>query len=86
MDPGSGKAGIEALPYAPSEREVNEVVSCEVGELHPAAIGQWVGGFADKDHGLAHQLTQRDKLGPWRGDRDEGQVHLAVGDRGQMPG
>ena len=86
VNAGSGEAGIEAPSYSPSGREMDEVLSGEVGEFHLAAICQWVSGFADENHGLAHQLTQRDQLRPWRGDRDEGQVHLAVGDSGQMPG
>ena len=86
VNAGSGEAGIEAPSYSPAGREMDEVVSGEVDEFHPAAIGQWVTGFADENHGLAHQLTHRYQLRPWRRGRDEGQVHLAVGDSGQMPG
>jgi NADPH:quinone reductase-like Zn-dependent oxidoreductase len=77
-------------PRTPAAAVIDDFITfdpaAEVGEFHLAAICQWVSGFADENHGLAHQLTQRYELRPWRGDRDEGQVHLAVGDSGQMPG
>jgi hypothetical protein len=86
VDAGGGESGVEALSYSPSEWEVDEVVPGEVGECDFSPICQRVAGFADEDHGLAHELPQSYQLGPGGGDRHEGQVHLAVGDSGQMPG
>src|ERR1700683_573899 len=58
LDAGGGEALVEALPYSPSGRKVDEVVAGQVGQLDPAAVGQRVTGFADEHHGLAHQLAQ----------------------------
>src|SRR5271163_2760576 len=85
-DPYSGEAGVDALSDSPSEREVDEILSGKVDQWYAFTTCQRMGCFADEHHRLTCQLAHGDKRRPRRGNRDEGQVHLAVGNCGQMPG
>jgi len=62
VDPGGGKPRIEAPADSPARREVDEVLSGKVGELHAAAVRQCVGGFVDEDHGFLGQFLNGDQL------------------------